>query len=243
MKFEADLHIHTVASGHAYSTVMEIVGAAARKGLKLIGLTDHGPSMPGAPHPYHFGALRLIPEEYKGVEILKGVEANIINFDGELDLEEKYLKKLDFVAVGFHDHACLGGDKDQYTETLLKVLENPFVDIIVHPGNPMFEVDYEKVVEAAGKNGVLLEINNSSLYTSRKGSCDNCLTIAREAASQGIRICVGSDAHWAEDVGRFEHAIELITNAGVKEEQIVNLKASRVKEFIKGRSKMRAPEA
>ena len=239
MNFEADLHIHTVASGHAYSTIMEIVAVAARKGLKLVGITDHGPSMPGAPHPYHFAALKLLPKEYKGVEILKGVEANIINFAGELDLEKKYLKKLDYVAAGFHEHACGGGDREQYTKTMLIVMENPFVDIIVHPGNPVFEVDYEQVVEAAGKNGVLLEINNSSLYRSRQGSCKNCLAIAKEAARQGIMICVGSDAHWAEDVGRFDQAGKLLTEAGLQEEQIVNLKAARVKDFIKKRNELR----
>ena len=82
---EADLHVHTVASGHAYSTIGEIAVEAGRKGLRLVGMTDHGPALPGGPHPYHFAALRFVPETLHGVRILRGVEANILG-PGQLDL-------------------------------------------------------------------------------------------------------------------------------------------------------------
>jgi len=86
MELLVDLHTHTIASGHAYSTLTENVQAASRRGLKLLGTTDHGPSMPGAPHLYHFGNLSILPESLFGVEILPGVEANITNHEGELDI-------------------------------------------------------------------------------------------------------------------------------------------------------------
>ncbi|MGI6120647.1 MAG: PHP domain-containing protein, partial [Desulfosporosinus sp.] len=85
MDIKVDLHTHTVASGHAYSTISENAQAALRKGIKLLGMTDHGPSMPGTPHLYHFGNLSILPEELYGVRILPGVEANITNHEGELD--------------------------------------------------------------------------------------------------------------------------------------------------------------
>ena len=88
MKIVADLHIHTVSSGHAYSTVMENVRAAADKGLEMIAITDHGPAMPGGPHEYHFGNMQVLPDELFGVRILKGVEANVIDRAGNLDLSE-----------------------------------------------------------------------------------------------------------------------------------------------------------
>lgn len=239
MKFEADLHVHTVSSGHAYSTVTEIFQTAAQKGLKLIAITDHGPSMPGAPNPYHFGNLRALPDELEGVKLLRGVEANIIDFEGGLDLDDSYLRKLDIVAAGFHDHACTEGSIHEYTETLLKVIKNPLVDIIVHPGNPMFEVDYKKIVQAAGEFNVLLEINDSSLSTTRAGSYSNCEKIAREAASQKVKVCIGSDAHWAGHVGKFDHAKELIANAELREELIVNVYAAWVIDFLEERGKKR----
>ena len=86
IKLVADLHVHTIASGHAYSTVAEVIEAASQRGLEALALTDHGPSMPGGPYRYYFGNLFVIPEREKNVEILKGVEANIIGRDGTLDL-------------------------------------------------------------------------------------------------------------------------------------------------------------
>ena len=101
MNLIADMHCHTVASGHAYSTVQEIAREASNKGLEMVAITDHGPSMPGGPHCYHFGNLRALPSEIYGVKILKGVEANIIDYDGNIDLPERYLDILDIVCSRF----------------------------------------------------------------------------------------------------------------------------------------------
>jgi putative hydrolase len=83
-KINADLHTHTVASGHAYSTVDEMARGAFNKGIKLIGITDHGPKLPGGPNVYHFGNFSIVPDELYGVRIVKGVEANILK-NGKLD--------------------------------------------------------------------------------------------------------------------------------------------------------------
>lgn len=82
LQFIADLHTHTIASGHAYSTVTENAHAAAQRGLKVLAITDHGPLMPGAPHPYYFGNLKVIPEYLYGVRILRGIEANVTDRKG-----------------------------------------------------------------------------------------------------------------------------------------------------------------
>src|SRR5512143_2863595 len=103
MEIIADMHTHTVASGHAYSTVNELARAARDRGLKALALTDHGPALPGGPHLYHFGAMRFIPPWIDGVRILRGVEANIIGPDGTLDMPDSYLDKLEFVMAGLHD--------------------------------------------------------------------------------------------------------------------------------------------
>ena len=69
----ADMHTHSVASGHAYSTVNELVLAAAGLGLRGLALTDHGPALPGGPPRSHFGSLRHIPPSIAGVRVLRGV--------------------------------------------------------------------------------------------------------------------------------------------------------------------------
>lgn len=233
LDLKADLHVHTIASGHAYSTVGEIVSEAKNKGLELIGITDHGPQMPGGPHLYHFGNLRVIPSELEGVEILKGVEANIIDYEGNLDMPERYLQILDVVLAGFHTFCYPGGSIEENTEAMIKALLNPYVDVVVHPGNPEFKVDFEKLVEASTEFGKAIEINNSSFLTSRKGSSGHCKDIIKLVKQKGTKIVVGSDSHIALDVGRFDRAQEELMCAGVSEEQIITSSKAKVKEYLR----------
>lgn len=239
MRLVADLHTHTIASGHAYSTIKEIAEAAQQKGLELVAITDHGPNEPGAPHWYYFDNLPVVPKRIAGVEVLKGVEANIIGWEGELDLDLETLSRLDLVAAGFHTRET--GSVEENTHTMIKAMAGGLVDIIVHPGNPRFAIDPVRVVEAAQKYGVVLEINNSSLTAGsfRRGSRGNCLKIARLAAEAGITVVVGSDAHWAEDVGEFGLALELLLEAGVKPEQVLNTSVEKIKSYLEKRGQLR----
>lgn len=219
---EADLHVHTAASGHAYSTLGEIAREAADKGLRLVGMTDHGPALPGGPHPYHFAALRFVPEHLNGVRILRGIEANILG-EGKLDLADEILGSLDLVMAGFHEDCGFDGrGKEANTRALLAVLEQQRVKVVAHPGNPVFPIDYEAVVRKAAETGTALEINNSSFALSRKGSEGNCLTIARLCARFGTPVTLGSDAHIAQGVGEFAAALNAVRKTGIAWEQVVN---------------------
>jgi putative hydrolase len=219
---EADLHVHTLASGHAYSTLDEIAREAAGKGLRLVGMTDHGPALPGGPHPYHFAALRFVPESLHGVRILRGVEANILE-GGRLDLADEILGSLDLVMAGFHEECGFDGrGVAANTRALLSVLEQSRVKVVAHPGNPVFPLDYEAVARKAAETGTALEINNSSFTLSRKGSEGNCLAIARLCARFGTPVTLGSDAHIAQGVGEFAAALSAVRQAGIAWEQVVN---------------------
>jgi putative hydrolase len=90
-----DLHTHTIVSGHAYSTMQEMVKAASEKGLKMFGITEHGPAMPGSCSPMYFRNLAVIPRWMYGVELFVGAEINIMDASGNLDLEQKDIDKLD----------------------------------------------------------------------------------------------------------------------------------------------------
>lgn len=235
MKIEADLHVHTVASGHAYSTVEEITKEAAKKGLKMVAITDHGPGLPGGAHPYHFWNLRIMPYELNGVRILKGVEANIVDSTGGLDLAEDYLEPLELVHAGFHPSCGYeSGSVAQNTEVLIKVIDNPLVDFIVHPGNAKFPIDPETLVDAALEKGMALEINNSSFLptSSRNSAYDFDLPIVNLAREKGLQIIISSDAHIYTQVGVVDKAIELVMGAGVGEEQIVNTSVQRVLDYL-----------
>lgn len=102
MKIVADLHTHSIASGHAYSTIEEMAKGAKRAGLKMFAVAEHGPSMPGGPHLYYFYNIKVIPEVMEGVEVLRGAECNIVDREGNIDLDDEHLEKLDWVLAGFH---------------------------------------------------------------------------------------------------------------------------------------------
>jgi putative hydrolase len=236
MKLVADLHIHTISSGHAYSTIMENVRAAADKGLAMIAITDHGPAMPGGPHAYHFGNMRIIPEELFGVRILKGVEANIIDRDGNLDLPEERLRGLDIVLAGLHTVCSPSGSVEENTQMMINGMKNPWVDVIVHPGNPEYLVDAEMIVKAAIEYDVAIEINNSSLNMSRVGSKPNCENIACMAKQYGAKIMVGTDSHFSLAIGDFTKALDLLKQCGISPDAVLNTSVEGVMRHLNRRS-------
>ena len=84
MHYEADTHTHTIASGHAYTPITEMVRTAADRGLKAIAIADHtagrtGTEMPGAPNEIYFRNVKVIPREMFGIHVLMGAEVNIDN--------------------------------------------------------------------------------------------------------------------------------------------------------------------
>ncbi|MFA5839181.1 MAG: phosphatase [Candidatus Margulisiibacteriota bacterium] len=233
MKLVADLHVHTVSSGHAYSTLEEYVAQAKKIGLEAIAITDHGPAMPGGPHYYHFSNMGMIPQYMDGIRIFKGVEANIIDAEGKLDLFDEDLDKLDIVMVAMHPRCGYESEGEQRnTEVLIKALQNKRIKIIAHPGNPKYPINIETIVSVAKEKGVILEINNSSFVYSRPGSWDRCLAVAKEVKRQNWMVILGTDTHISPMLGVFDKAIELVKQAGLSEEQIVNTSLEKIKKYI-----------
>lgn len=234
-----DTHVHTISSGHAYSTLSDYVDEAKNKGLKMFALTDHGPEMPGASHIYHILNQRVIPRQIDGIEILRGVEANIMDFDGTIDIPEKYMFRLDLVIASLHPPCIESGSKDENTRALINAMKNPGVDIIGHSGNPDFPIHIEAFVKAAKEYNCIIEINNSSDNgSSRKGSLENCIAIARMAARYDVLLTTGSDAHFKSYLGDFEHIKKIFQEAGVKEEQVITRSPALLKKYLKDKGKL-----
>ncbi|MGF1759374.1 phosphatase [Photobacterium sagamiensis] len=221
MQFLVDTHTHTISSGHAYSTVLENAQAASQKGLALFCVTDHAPTMPGAPHFWHFANQRVLPRFLHGVGILRGVEANLVNIDGDIDLDQRITEQLDWVIGSFHEPVFRPADKETHTRALLNMIASGRVHAIGHAGNPNFDFDFEAVITAAAKHNVLIEINNSSLCGSRQGSELRCEDIAAFVKEVGGRITTGSDAHFADDVGNFTHVRHLLKQVNFPLERVV----------------------
>ena|SRR3989338_5559762 len=234
MKIAADLHIHTISSGHAYSTLEEYIAQAKKIGLKAIAITDHASTMPGGPHQYHFSNMRMIPKEIRGIRVYRGVEANIINNGGEIDYAEDDFTDLDIVMAALHPvPGCYSNQgKKINTEVLLKTLANPLVNVLAHPGNPKYPIKVEETVAAAKANGVLIEINNSSPF-SRAGSRDKCVEFAKEVKRQDWQVILGTDSHISTMLGVFEDALKIVKEAGLAEKHVVNTSLAKIDKWLK----------
>mgnify|MGYP002866591455 CR=1 FL=1 len=85
------MHTHTLASTHAYSTITENAQWASEHGIKYLGMTDHGVDMQDSPDTWHFENLKILPDFLEGVRIFKGIEANIMDTDGSIDIPKSLL--------------------------------------------------------------------------------------------------------------------------------------------------------
>lgn len=244
MKIYGDYHTHTIYS-HGKGTIRDNVEEAYIKGLKEIAICDHGPGH--VSYGVKRNNLKVMREEIdelnlefepKGLKTLLGVEANILGFDGTIDVVEEDLKYLDILLLGYHFGAMPRNPVDFYklyifnglsklfsglkdkamkmnTEALIKAMDRYPVKIITHPGSKVY-VDIKKLARAAKEKNVALEINASHSH----------LTIEeiKIALDEGANFYINSDAHRPEDVGNFEKGIKRAKLVKVPVERIINAK-------------------
>ncbi len=234
MRFILDLHTHTIASGHAYSTLNENISAAKKKGLKLLGVSDHAPNMPGSTQSYYFGNLKVLPEVIEGLRVLKGVELNILNSAGDIDLSDQDMKYLDYAIASLHIPCFKDLGATENTNALINAMKHPKVNIIGHPDDGRYPLEHERLVIAAKENNVLLEVNNSSLspIAARQNARENYLILLELCAKYQVPVIFGSDAHYVSDIGNFENAIKLIDEVNFPKELIVNNDINRLMKYL-----------
>ncbi|MCL9776248.1 phosphatase [Vibrio methylphosphonaticus] len=240
MQFVVDTHTHTYASGHAYSTIMENAQAASQAGLKILCTTDHADSMPGAPHYWFFSNQRVLPRFLFDVAIIRGVEANILNEQGEIDIHPSSYASLDWIIGSFHEPVFRPATKDVHTQALINVIESGNIDALGHLGNPNFDFDFDAVARCAAQHHVAIEINNSTLKGhSRVGSVERCYDIARAVKKAGGYITTGSDSHFCDTIGQFEFTSKLLEEVAMPAEKIITHSTSQFLRFLQRRG--RAP--
>lgn len=238
MKILTDLHTHTLASSHAYSTLTENAAAARAAGLEAIGMTDHCGTIPDSAHIWHFMCLHELPDYIDGVRILKGAEVNITDIHGTLDMDAELMGTLDIIIASIHSPCYSGlGEKD-HTEAYMTAVENPCVDIIGHSGSPKYRYDYPAVIRRAGELGKMIEIN-AKTFVARPDSVPICKDIAAECKKQSVHICVDSDAHFAQAIGKFANAEKLLEELNFPEELIANRSLEEFAKFMATRKKIR----
>lgn len=243
MKIIGDYHTHTIYS-HGKGTIRDNVEEAFKKGLKEIAICDHGPG--------HFtygikrediGKMRKEIDELnkefqpKGLKILLGVEANIIRYDGTIDVDDEIIGFLDILLLGYHFGALPETFKDGYklyilnflskkipkmrkkvmdmnTSALIKAMDRYPIDIITHPGSKVY-VDIKRLARKAKEKDIALEINSSHSH----------LTVEEIelALEEDVYFYINSDAHSPENVGNLENGIERALKGKVPVERIKNI--------------------
>ncbi len=230
-----DVHTHTIASGHAFSSLQEMVHAAAEKGLKIVGITEHGPGIPGTCNPIYFRNLHVVPRMMYGVELMLGAELNILDFEGHIDLDEYYWRLMDLRIAGIHSQCYKCGTVEENTAAMIGAIRNPYVQIISHPGDGTADLLFEPIVLEAKKTHTLLEINNSSLNPIRhkEKAKDNNLEILRLCKAYEVPIILGSDAHISFSIADYGRIYELLAQTDFPESLIVNDKPEFFKNYLK----------
>jgi len=245
MNIVLDVHLHTTASGHAYSTVTENAAHAASIGLTHIGCADHGPAMPGAPHFYHFGNLRVLPDVIHGVRVLKGCEVNILDTQGTVDITDDYMAMLDFVIASMHRGVIMPTNANDHTRAIIAAMHNPFINILGHPGDSHFDIDFEAVVDAAARTHTIIEINNLSLspLAFRYNGDEPQQRLIRLCVESNVPMLLSSDAHYHTRVGDVADAKRLIMETNVPESLILNTDPARFLAAVAQKRAHFAPQA
>lgn len=222
-----DFHVHTLYSSDGESTVSSMVEAAEARGLAAVAITDHGPELSVGISPHKIvPMLRDIELARKDarIPVFTGMEANIISIDGEIDLDEWLVEKLDVLVVGLHRLRSFGHRPEElardYLKSVMNVMERQRVDILVHPFQfhrylaPYLSPDeINEFVKLAAKKEVAVELNSKYRVPD-----ENFL---RECLREGVKLSMGTDAHTAAEVGRVDWPMAMLRRVGARAEDLV----------------------
>lgn len=219
-----DLHMHTNATD-GKATLEEMAVAARERGLKYIAITDHSKRVSmanGLDAPRlrrQWAAIDRLNERIQGIQVLKGIEVDILERGG-LDLEDDVLEEADWVVASVHYGQ--NQPREQITERILGALENPFVSAIAHPTGRLinrrkpYEVDLEAVFKAAYRYGKLLELNANPARL----DLDDVACAAAKAS--GIPIVISTDAHSTDGLAVMRYGVMQARRAGLTKKDVAN---------------------
>jgi DNA polymerase (family X) len=219
-----DLHMHTTASDGTLS-LDDMIAEAKRRGMKYIAITDHSKSQVQANGlkvdrlAEHIKTIHAAGAKAKGITVLAGSEVDIL-VDGSLDYPDEILEKLDWVVAS--PHSALTQDSEAATTRLVRVASNPLVDVIGHPTGRLVSVrrglepDMQRVIFAAARGGVALEINSHDLRLDLRD------VHSRMAVQAGVPLCINTDSHGAADMDNLIYGVITARRAWARASNVLN---------------------
>ncbi len=226
---EVDLHTHSLFSLCGIHTIIEMITRAKELGLKAIAITDHGKTLGGRLSSVFFERLL---DPVPGIKLLKGIESNVLDKNGNIDCPVKFLKHMDVVLLGIHPNIQDGHGIRTYTEMIITAIKkNRYIDIITHPNDPFYPIDFKTLAECAKENDVALELNNSKIMLNRVNAeiTENMLAACKDA---GCLIAVNSDAHTLNEIGLDDSVAPLLKKVCFPEKLIINRNIDSALEFL-----------
>lgn len=220
-----DLHTHTISSGHGSAdTLTDLARAASERGLQTLGISDHGPATAGSAGASYFRSLALAPKERFGVKLLYGVELNILNMQGDVDLDDSVLERLDYAFISIHPPIFTPWQNDDMTEAYVKAMEHPKVRFLGHIDDARFPVDFERLLPVAKEKGVYPEMNNGSLAPDayRVDGHINCPRILEVCKELRLPVLLSSDSHGRTNVGNMKYILPLLKQCSFPPELVLN---------------------
>ena len=220
-----DLHTHSISSGHGSTdTVNDMAKAAANAGIKILGISEHGPATAGSAKPSYFRSLKLANRHRFGVQILFGAEVNIITPAGALDLDDDVLSDLDYALVSIHPPTLTPYEHRDLTNAYINTMEHPNIRFLGHIDDARFPVDFERLLTIAKEKCIYPEINNGSLMPDayRKGGQENCRKILEICKRINLPVLLSSDSHGAKNIGNIEYILPLLKECDFPQHLIIN---------------------
>ena len=245
LNITADYHSHTTYS-HGKGSIADNARIASQKGLEILAITDHGARQPVIGVGLKdFDAMRKDIEEaqkqFPELQLLLGVEANIMGVDGDIDLTEDDAKRLDIVIAGYHYLAMpykfvdnfrinwnvlskniMKSTKSQVarnTGMFIKAVRRHKIDILTHPGYKL-DVDFREIAKVCADYGTYVELSS-------RHRMPNESNIEDFLASDCVFV-LNSDAHKSADVGHCDYAKALVEKYEIPHERIANIDGKKL---------------
>lgn len=221
---KGDLHAHTDWSDGG-NTLAEMVQAARKYGLKYLAITEHSDRLKiaGGLEPSRLLAqideIDRLNQELSDITLLKGIEVEILQ-DGQLDLSDDVLGRLDLVIGSIHSYFSLPLEKQ--TDRILRAMDHKYFSILAHPNNRLInerapiEVDMPKVIQKARERGCYLELN------SNPRRLDLYDTYCRIAKDQGVLVAIDSDAHSVNSFGHLRYGVGQARRGWLEKNDVIN---------------------